>query len=52
VVAAAVVTTSGLHRIGLMAVATFSGRTLKGFESRAEALEWLAEQKGTATNAA
>lgn len=37
----AVATNSGLHRVAIMAVATFSGRALKGFPSRAAALDWL-----------
>lgn len=40
---AAVVTDSGLHRIGILAVATFSGRSLRGFADRDSALDWLAE---------
>jgi hypothetical protein len=37
----AVATNSGLHRVAIMAVAAFSGRELKGFPSRQEALDWL-----------
>lgn len=40
---AAVVTDSGLHRVGILAVATFSGRVLRGFATREEALDWLIE---------
>lgn len=38
---AAVVTDSGLHRVGILAVATFSGRVMRGFATREEALDWL-----------
>jgi hypothetical protein len=38
---AAVVTDSGLHRVGILAVATFSGRVMRGFATPEEALEWL-----------
>lgn len=43
--AAAVVTTSGLHRIGILAVATFSRRKLQAFGDMAAAKEWLADQR-------
>jgi hypothetical protein len=45
VAAAAVVTTSGLHRIGILAVATFSRRKLQAFGDLAHAKEWLADQR-------
>jgi hypothetical protein len=41
----AVATNSGLHRIAIMAVATFSGRELRGFPTREEALDWLVHGK-------
>jgi hypothetical protein len=37
----AVATNSGLHRVAIMAVAAFSGRELRGFPSREDALNWL-----------
>lgn len=52
VAAAAVVTTSGLHRVAIMAVSTFSRRTLQAFESRAQALDWLVGQRGNAASVA
>jgi hypothetical protein len=48
---AAVATDSGLHRVGIMAVAAFSGRAMRGFPNRDEALAWLVhgqEKKGSA----
>lgn len=40
---AAVVTNSGLHRVAIMAAATFSRRDLKAFATRDEALDWLTQ---------
>jgi hypothetical protein len=48
---AAVATSSGLHRVAIMAVATFSGRALRAFSTREAALDWLVhgvEHKGEA----
>lgn len=42
--AAAVVTDSGLHKIGILAVATFSRRKLQAFSNRDEAKDWLLRQ--------
>ena len=45
----AVATDSGLHRIAILAVATFSGRALRGLPTREAALAWVvsgAEQTG------
>lgn len=44
ILAGAVVTTSGLHRIALMAINTFIRRPLHVFASREEALDWLVAQ--------
>jgi hypothetical protein len=41
----AVATNSGLHRVAIMAVAAFSGRELRGFPTREEALDWLVSGK-------
>lgn len=40
----AVVGITGLRRIALTAVSKFSGRDFKVFDTREEALDWLAEQ--------
>lgn len=45
--AAAVVTISGLHRVGILAVATFSRRKLQAFTAREDAKDWLVGQKST-----
>ena len=42
--AAAVVGITGLLKIALLAVKTFSGRDFKTFDTREAALEWLAAQ--------
>ena len=48
---AAVVTDSGLHRIAILTVATFSGRVLRGFATREEALDWLIAEESRKTAA-
>lgn len=45
VAAAAVVTTSGLHRVAIMAVSTFTRRKFQAFETREGAMNWLAAQR-------
>lgn len=42
--AAAIVTNSSLHRAAISMIALFSRRKLEVFESREQALEWLAKQ--------
>ncbi len=42
--AAAVVGISGLLEVAMAAIAKFSGRSFISFKTRAEALEWLAQQ--------
>jgi hypothetical protein len=42
--AAAIVSTSTLHRAAISMVALFSRRKLEVFDSRAQALDWLATQ--------
>jgi hypothetical protein len=44
VAAGAVVTTSGIHKVAIMAVSTFSRRKLQAFGTRQEAMEWLVAQ--------
>lgn len=43
----AVVTDSGLHRVAILAVATFSGRVMRGFATREEALDWLVQAQSS-----
>jgi hypothetical protein len=45
ILAGAVVSTSGLHRIALMTISTLIGRPIHIFATREEALDWLVEQK-------
>lgn len=45
ILAGAVVSTSGLHRVALLAINAFIRRPLHIFASREEALDWLLEQK-------
>ena len=45
----AVVSTTGVVRIGITFVAMLSGAKMKGFDTRAEALEWLETLQRQAT---
>ena len=42
--AAAIVSDSSIHRAAISMIALFSRRKLQVFDSRAQALDWLAEQ--------